>query len=796
MQQETLTKTKIESSLTELVTGEKVQALLSSIDFLNSWDSLYVECPWATVYQAKEFISTWYRVYQNKYLPVVVKETKEGKLTGLLTLARNNKGEIVGAGTSQAEYQVWLSQDDEGRFIKKAITAVKQEFHGSDIQLKFIPAETPLNWIETDNVWKKRCRLKVYQQPLMAIDESVGKELQKKKKRKKINGLKSLGDLKFERITDIEVFSSIFDELTAQYDFRKAAMYNKAPFRKDPLKKKFLLALFEQQILHVTVLKLNDEIIASNVAAIGRNWMHLQGMNTHAPSYARYSPGILHFLFLANSLAEEGIEMLDLTPGGNSYKELLATNHKPTYELFVHSSIMAYIKHLKEKLFYNLIVNKESILNALTKIGVDAKDVKTGIRNINIAKEKIQKINAQIFLRNAAEMLKGLRFTRKYKIYKINSTFDQTILTVRKDHLGDLLMFQSKNSKLTRWEFLSDAMQKLEREQHVYSSSANDTLMNCVWIKEIKDPSDVKEENALPPGSTVLYDFHYHPHAKENLKEFISTTANKISRISNNSIYAIVKSSDKILCKAVKEVGTAFKYSNENFYQKITTPMINTMKNKLQLFKKIMKPSGLIIGVLGRDGCGKSTFVSEITSLLGPYYEGTTSFKKFPAFLYKGEIFKKKVPYDFSKPHYHKERGRIASFIKLNVLLIEFFFGYWFKIFPLKTKSKLVLCDRYFIDILADPRRYRIKGNSFFIKLYHHLLPKPDLWIILDLPSDVLLKRKQELTFEMAEHLRYKYLNLQKLLPNSIVINNEQEIDITVNTASDFIFNYKHKKVA
>jgi hypothetical protein len=42
-----------------------------------------------------------------------------------------------------------------------------------------------LNWIETDNVWKKRCRLKVYQQPLMTIDESVGKELQKKKKKEK-----------------------------------------------------------------------------------------------------------------------------------------------------------------------------------------------------------------------------------------------------------------------------------------------------------------------------------------------------------------------------------------------------------------------------------------------------------------------------------------------------------------------------------------------------------------------------------------------------------------------------------
>jgi hypothetical protein len=51
--------------------------------------------------------------------------------------------------------------------------------------------------------------------------------------------------------------------------------------------------------------------------------------------------------------------------------------------------------------------------------------------------------------------------------------------------------------------------------------------MNCVWNKGNKRSSDVKEENALPTGSTVLYDFHYHPHAKEYLKDFISTTANK-----------------------------------------------------------------------------------------------------------------------------------------------------------------------------------------------------------------------------------------------------------------------------
>jgi hypothetical protein len=46
------------------------------------------------------------------------------------------------------------------------------------------------------------------------------------------------------------------------------------------------------------------------------------------------------------------------------------------------------------------------------------------------------------------------------------------------------------------------------------------------------------------------------------------------------------------------------------------------------------------------------------------------------------------------------------------------------KYFHLKQNQSLVLCDRYFIDILADPRRYRIKWKQFFIKLYHHLLPQ------------------------------------------------------------------------
>lgn len=217
--------------------------------------------------------------------------------------------------------------------------------------------------------------------------------------------------------------------------------------------------------------------------------------------------------------------------------------------------------------------------------------------------------------------------------------------------------------------------------------------------------------------------------------------------------------------------------------------------SKCRNIKSLFNPSGLVVGILGRDGSGKSTFIEEIVPGLEPYFNGINKFKKFPSVFYKEAIFKKKEPHDNSKPHRYRERGQFASFLKLNLIFAEFMLGYWLKIFPSKAKSHLILYDRYFIDVLADPLRYRIKGNIFFIKAMHYLLPKPDCWIILDLPSDVLIKRKQELTYEMAEKLRYPYLNLQQFLQNSIVINNDQDLEKSVEEASKFILSYIPEKI-
>jgi CelD/BcsL family acetyltransferase involved in cellulose biosynthesis len=334
----------------KMFVGEEVLELLLDEQFQASWDDLYERCRWATVFQSRPFVATWYQMYQNEYLPITFTYEFQGKLKGLLTLVKDKSGLISGAGKNNAEYQVWLSTEtDSGHFIAGALLEVKKRFPKSSIQFKYIPGDVSLAWLENDKVWRRHCLVEVVKQPILKINEVSlnNNELKKKHHKYKINRLKKLGELRFERITDAQVFASVFDELALQYDFRKSAMYNITFFRNGVLAKEFFLSLFEKNLLHVTALKLNDEIIASTIGTIGKNkCMHFTGINTHSFFYAKSSPGILQLLMLSKLLAEEGIEIFDLTPGTDYYKESLANEYAIVYKLTIDTAYKQVLKKM------------------------------------------------------------------------------------------------------------------------------------------------------------------------------------------------------------------------------------------------------------------------------------------------------------------------------------------------------------------------------------------------------------------------------------------------------------------
>ncbi|MFD2247990.1 GNAT family N-acetyltransferase [Pontibacter ruber] len=550
----TLEKTLVAGTSTKLLVGEEALQQLTDVCFQDNWDNLYRACSWGTVFQSRAYVTTWYQFYQKEYLTVLVKAEHEGELTGLLTLAQKKDGVFVGAGDTQAEYQVWLSLYSGESFMQQALLQLHKYFPKARLHLKYIPATTKIGFLNNNAEWRNRCIIRPHRQPLLHIDDAlITQQLKKKNRREKINRLNRLGELKFERITDFELFQHVFDDLASQYDFRKGAMHNRYFFRTDEQKKDFLFSLYRQNLLHATVLRLGNEIIASNVGLMGKNWVHLQGLNTHSPLYAKHSPGMLHFLMMGKLLAEERIEVFDLTPGLDSYKDGLATDYATVHELVVEKVFSSFKRRatiiLNEyvKKSGSLFGIKASSLRKAKLASLQAINTINGLRGHSIrilANHLRNKINpAQYFLFQNDSF-------KKCWLYKSNK------VKLNKNNLSDLLNYEQRGSLQTRWEFLEEAMHRFEVGEHCYSWSEQGQLLGCAWVGAADQAAQRVLLSQLPEGVVLVQGIYCHPAAYDRLLSFLAAVVREA--LEEPNVPAIVISvKDTALCKALTMINSA-----------------------------------------------------------------------------------------------------------------------------------------------------------------------------------------------------------------------------------------------
>lgn len=95
-------------------------------------------------------------------------------------------------------------------------------------------------------------------------------------------------------------------------------------------------------------------------------------------------------------------------------------------------------------------------------------------------------------------------------------------------------------------------------------------------------------------------------------------------------------------------------------------------------------------------------------------------------------------------PHGKAPRSALLSLTKIFVWVIEEWYARWF----VEERDALLICDRYYHDLLVDPLRYRFGAPLWTARLVGRLMPEPNLWILLDALPEVLRARKQEVTPE------------------------------------------------
>src|SRR5205807_9378399 len=127
--------------------------------------------------------------------------------------------------------------------------------------------------------------------------------------------------------------------------------------------------------------------------------------------------------------------------------------------------------------------------------------------------------------------------------------------------------------------------------------------------------------------------------------------------------------------------------------------------------------------------------------VLAPAFRGHRLFHWRPMFLHPQRGGGEPV----TNPHGKPARGALASIAVSSILLLDYWLGYLLMIRPMLVRTRLVVFDRYFHDMLVDPRRYRYGGPTWLLeKVSGWVRPKDAIFIILDADDEVILSRKSE----------------------------------------------------
>ena len=181
--------------------------------------------------------------------------------------------------------------------------------------------------------------------------------------------------------------------------------------------------------------------------------------------------------------------------------------------------------------------------------------------------------------------------------------------------------------------------------------------------------------------------------------------------------------------------------------------LLDWIKDKVRIVKRVLKPTGISIAFLGPDGSGKTTIINGLL-------DSNLPFRKHNYFHLKPIYPKNKTQEVTSNPHEFKPYNKVKSYVKLFYFLYQYNVGWIKNIISLKIKSSLIIFDRYFDDLIADNKRYRYGGTTTSAKVFRFFIKKPALYFVLITDAEIIHKRKQEVEFEELENQIIKYRNL------------------------------------
>jgi thymidylate kinase len=220
------------------------------------------------------------------------------------------------------------------------------------------------------------------------------------------------------------------------------------------------------------------------------------------------------------------------------------------------------------------------------------------------------------------------------------------------------------------------------------------------------------------------------------------------------------------------------------------TRMRQALDEMRRKFHRMRQPTGLHIVFLGPDGSGKSSVIEACMREMAQAFR-RIEYRHLKPGPQRGHSAK-----PVTDPHAQSRRGLLSSTAKILHFWTTYLVGCLLWLYPRYLRSTLLVFDRYYHDLLADPARYRYGGSLRFARLLGRLLPQPDLVFILDAPAEVLQSRKQEVSFDESVRQRTAYRSLRSEYSRAYIIDASEPLDKVVTSVLAHIVAFMEQRTA
>lgn len=183
--------------------------------------------------------------------------------------------------------------------------------------------------------------------------------------------------------------------------------------------------------------------------------------------------------------------------------------------------------------------------------------------------------------------------------------------------------------------------------------------------------------------------------------------------------------------------------------------VIRIFKRAADKLRRLVRPTGLFVVLLGPDGVGKSTAGRQTVEIFKMFHRIVVhlhlGFR--PAVLPTRPTF----PFAKNNPCTKAEESQYRAlerdtrdemgFFRLIYYTLDYLLGYFIYIRPVIQRNGIVMAERYYYDYLAGFRKNpKVTTPLWIVKTLFMFMPKPGIVILLHADAEEVHRRRDELT--------------------------------------------------